>query len=99
MKSECAGCEPYSDEHSKYIPRELVGSHCYKDEIRYECYLIELQLNFRYEEKPQNILLAVHERLDNDLENINFDLSVDRGKVSVNVKEVGYITLNPEQVC
>ncbi|KAL8532953.1 hypothetical protein ACS0TY_009277 [Phlomoides rotata] len=96
--SECAGSEPYLDEHVKYIPRELVGSHGSKCETRYECYLIELQLNFQYDEKPRNILLAVHERLDNDLENFNFDLNVDRGKVAVNVKDVGYFTLSPDEV-
>ncbi|KAL8517841.1 hypothetical protein ACS0TY_009230 [Phlomoides rotata] len=92
------GSEPYLDEHVKYIPRELVGSHGSKCETRYECYLIELQLNFQYDEKPRNILLAVHERLDNDLENFNFDLNVDRGKVAVNVKDVGYFTLSPDEV-
>ncbi|KAL8511973.1 hypothetical protein ACS0TY_018436 [Phlomoides rotata] len=92
------GSEPYLDEHVKYIPRELVGTHGNKSETRYECCLIELRLNFQYDEKPRDILLAVHERLDNDLENFNFDLNVDRGKVTVNVKGVGYITLNPEQV-
>ncbi|XP_011084676.1 endoribonuclease Dicer homolog 2 isoform X1 [Sesamum indicum] len=94
---EC-GYEPYSDECAKYLPPELVGSHGNVSETLYNCYAIELRPNFEYDTKLQDIVLAVHTRLDDDLERSNLDLDVDRGKLIVRIKHVGYVTLNSEQV-
>ncbi|KAI3470366.1 hypothetical protein Pfo_027029 [Paulownia fortunei] len=92
------GYAPYLDERAKYFPPELVGSLGNESEMLYHCYLIELQPNFQSDVKLQDIVLAVHERLDNDLEKLNLDLDVDRGKLIVRVKYIGYVTLNTEQV-
>ncbi|KAL8507745.1 hypothetical protein ACS0TY_018332 [Phlomoides rotata] len=92
------GYEPYVDEQPRYFPRELVGSCVNEAETRFDCYLIELKQDFQYDVKPQSIVLAIRGRLDNDLKFLNLDLDADRGKIIVSVKEVGYVTLNPEQV-
>ncbi|KAL0452252.1 UNVERIFIED_CONTAM: Endoribonuclease Dicer2 [Sesamum latifolium] len=94
---EC-GYEPYSDECAKYLPPELVGSDGNVSETLYNCYVIELRSNFEYDIKLQDIVLAIHTRLDDDLERLNLDLDVDRGKLIVRIKHIGYITLNSEQV-
>lgn len=99
METACTGHEPYVEVQPRYFPCELVGSCANDAETRFDCYLIELKQDFQYEVKPQGILLAIRGRLDNDVENVNFDLDADKGKVIVSVKEVGYVTLNPEQVC
>ncbi|KAK6144956.1 hypothetical protein DH2020_021776 [Rehmannia glutinosa] len=53
---------------------------------------------FQYDVKLQDIVLAVHERLDNGLDDLNIDLGADRGKLIVRVKYIGYMTLTSEQV-
>ncbi|KAK6137785.1 hypothetical protein DH2020_028473 [Rehmannia glutinosa] len=98
MESECTGHVPYLDEHPKYYPPELIGSHGNQSEMRFQCYLIELQPKFQYDVKLQDIVLAVHERLDNGLDDLNIDLGADRGKLIVRVKYIGYMTLTSEQV-
>ncbi|KAL0358761.1 UNVERIFIED_CONTAM: Endoribonuclease Dicer2 [Sesamum angustifolium] len=92
------GYEPYSDECAKYLPPELVGSDGNTSETLYNCYVIELSRNFEYDINLQDIVLAVHTRLDDDLERLNLDLDVDRGKLNVRIKHIGSVTLNCEQV-
>ncbi|KAL0340835.1 UNVERIFIED_CONTAM: Endoribonuclease Dicer2 [Sesamum radiatum] len=93
-----SGYEPYSDECAKYLPPELVGSDGNTSETLYNCYVIELSRNFEYDINLQDIVLAVHTRLDDDLERLNLDLDVDRGKLNVRIKHIGSVTLNCEQV-
>ncbi|GER28274.1 dicer-like 2 protein [Striga asiatica] len=88
----------YMDKHPKYYPQELVGSHGNLSETVFHCYLIVLQPNFQYDVKFQDVLLAVHKRLDNDLESFDIDLDADRGSVVAHVKYFGYVSLSPEQV-
>ncbi|KAL9165554.1 hypothetical protein ABFS82_06G177900 [Erythranthe guttata] len=92
------GSEPYIDEHAKYFPPELIGSCRKESKTHYHCYLIELKANFQYDVQLQEVVLAVHERLDDDIEKVNLDLDVDRGKIIVGIKHIGYISLDSEQV-
>ncbi|XP_057788683.1 endoribonuclease Dicer homolog 2-like isoform X1 [Salvia miltiorrhiza] len=88
----------YLDERARYFPEELIGSHNNKSSMVYFCYLIELEQIFHYDVKPQNIVLAVHKMLHQDLGDFNFDLNADRGKLIVHVKLVGHFTLTPDEV-
>ncbi|XP_022864537.1 endoribonuclease Dicer homolog 2 isoform X3 [Olea europaea var. sylvestris] len=89
---------PYMEEQVQYSPPELVGYHGNESERLYYCYLLELQQEFNYTVQPQDIVLAVRMRLESDVETLNFDLDVDRGKLIVHVKYIGSITLTTELV-
>ncbi|KAL6504014.1 hypothetical protein OROGR_025937 [Orobanche gracilis] len=91
------GHVPYLDDHPKYFPKELVGCNGNESGI-FHCYSIVLQPSFHYEVKFQEVVLAVRERLDNDLENLKIDLDADRGNVSARVKYIGHVYLDSEQV-
>ncbi|KAK2658225.1 hypothetical protein Ddye_004758 [Dipteronia dyeriana] len=96
--SQKIGNEPYKDEHPVYIPNELVN-HCLQEtNTLYYCYLIELKQNFAYDIAVHDIVLAVRTELDSDIANLNFEMEVDRGRLSVNLKYVGPILLNPSLV-
>ncbi|CAA0821254.1 Endoribonuclease Dicer homolog 2 [Striga hermonthica] len=97
-EAEEYGNVSYMDNHPKYYPQELVGPHGNLSETLFHCYLIALQPNFQYDVKFQDVLLAVHKRLDNDLESFDIDLDADRGSVVAHVKYFGYVSLSPEQV-
>lgn len=86
------------EEQVQYSPPELVGYHGNESERLYYCYLLELQQEFNYTVQPQDIVLAVRMRLESDVETLNFDLDVDRGKLIVHVKYIGSITLTTELV-
>ncbi|XP_047956209.1 endoribonuclease Dicer homolog 2 isoform X1 [Salvia hispanica] len=92
------GYEPYLDEQDRYFPEELIGYHNDESKMPYYCYLLELEPNFQYDVKPQNIVLAVHKMLNRDLGEFGFDLNADRGKMIVNVNLVGKLTLTPSEV-
>lgn len=64
----------------------------------YHCYLIELDQKYEYEVSPQGIVLAVRSELEYDVGNVNFDLQVDRGTMTVSMNYVGVIHLTAEQV-
>lgn len=96
--SECTGCEPYAEDHAKYLPPELVHPQEIDSQTLYYCYLIELNPNFQYEVKLQDIVLAVPTRLGYDLEMIDLDLEADRGKITVSSKYLGCLRLTSAQV-
>ncbi|KAK0593324.1 hypothetical protein LWI29_034760 [Acer saccharum] len=96
--SQKIGNEPYKDKHPVYIPNELVNLCLQETEILYYCYQIELKQNFAYDIAVHDIVLAVRTELDSDIANLNFDMEVDRGRLSVNLKYVGPILLNPSLV-
>ncbi|KAK4487897.1 hypothetical protein RD792_003635 [Penstemon davidsonii] len=93
------GNEPYLDDHTKYFPPELVSS-CSKgsSDKPYHFYLVKLEPNFRYDVKLQNVVLAVHERLDIDSETLDLDLDSDRGNILVGLKYIGQHELTSDQV-
>lgn len=64
----------------------------------YECYLIELKQNFNYDVPLHDIILAMRTELEDDILNVNFDMEVDRGTLTVSLKYVGFIELTREQV-
>ncbi|KAJ4721643.1 Endoribonuclease Dicer-like [Melia azedarach] len=64
----------------------------------YHHYLIELKQNFYYDVPVHDIVLAMRTELEPDIANLNFDLEVDRGRLTVNLKHVGVMELTPEQV-
>ncbi|XP_073037868.1 endoribonuclease Dicer homolog 2-like [Primulina eburnea] len=92
-----SGGECSVDEQTKYFPPELINS-CGNGDTVYYCYLIELKQNFQYEVQLQEIVLAVPTRLGYDLEMIDLDLDVDRGKLLVHIKYMEHIILTSEQI-
>ncbi|KAL3650103.1 hypothetical protein CASFOL_006506 [Castilleja foliolosa] len=88
---------PYVEEHPTFFPQELVGSHDDESEMVFQCYSIVLKPRFEYDVKFQEILLAVHEKLD-DLKNLDLELDADRGIVTAQIKYVGYVHMDSEQV-
>ncbi|TQE05974.1 hypothetical protein C1H46_008398 [Malus baccata] len=91
------GSEPYDDEQPSYVPIELVKPWCSNDSsILYHCYFFELKQNFCYEIPVSNIVLGMRSELDHA--NISFDLEVDRGTITVNLKPAGRIHLSSEQL-
>lgn len=97
IESEITGGECNIDEHTKYFPPELINS-CGNGDTVYYCYVIELKQSFQYEVQLQEIVLAVPTRLGYDLEMIDLDLDVDRGKLLVHIKYMEHIILTSEQV-
>ncbi|GFP90070.1 endoribonuclease dicer homolog 2 [Phtheirospermum japonicum] len=91
------GNVPCLEEHPKFFPQELVGSHGDESETVFQCYSIVLDPKFEYDVKFQEILLAVREKLD-DLKNLDLELDADRGSVIAEIKYVGYVHLDSEQV-
>nr|AUH15438.1 dicer-like 2 protein [Dimocarpus longan] len=89
------GNELYNDEHPIYIPSEVVDQCLQETNTLYFCYLIELKRKFEYDIPVQDIVLAVRTELESDIENFNFDMEVDRGRLSVSLKYVGNIQLQP----
>ncbi|KAL3833910.1 hypothetical protein ACJIZ3_008646 [Penstemon smallii] len=92
------GNEPYLDDHTKYFPPELVSSCNKESSIElYHYYLVKLEPNFQYDVKLQNVVLAVHERLDIDSEMLDLDLDADRGIILVGLKYIGQHELTSDQ--
>lgn len=93
------GSEPYDDEQPSYVPIEQVKPWCSNDSsILYHCYFIQLKQNFCYKIQVSNIVLSRRSELDHDIPNISFDLEVDRGTITANLKPAGQIHLSSEQV-
>ncbi|KAL3833920.1 hypothetical protein ACJIZ3_008656 [Penstemon smallii] len=93
------GNEPYLDDHTKYFPPELVSSCSKGSSVElYHFYLVKLEPNFQYDVKLQNVILAVHERLDIDSEMLDLALDADRGKILVGLKYIGQHELTSDQV-
>ncbi|KAH9670561.1 Endoribonuclease Dicer [Citrus sinensis] len=92
------GNEPYDAEHPIYFPPELVNQCPQDTKITYHCYLIELKQNFNYDIPAHDIVLAVRTELESEIKKVNFDLEVDRGRLTVNLKHLGKIQLTPDKV-
>ncbi|KAH9734176.1 Endoribonuclease Dicer [Citrus sinensis] len=92
------GNEPYDAEHPIYFPPELVNQCPQDTKITYHCYLIELKENFNYDIPAHDIVLAVRTELESEIKKVNFDLEVDRGRLTVNLKHLGKIQLTPDKV-
>ncbi|KAF3452493.1 hypothetical protein FNV43_RR02926 [Rhamnella rubrinervis] len=92
------GNQPYDDEQPSYVPVEMIGLVGPRDaSITYHCYTVELKQSFEYEIPVHNVVLCMRSQLEFDIGNMNFDLQVDRGNLSVNFRYVGIIQLSPEQ--
>ncbi|KAH9670547.1 Endoribonuclease Dicer [Citrus sinensis] len=92
------GNEPYNAEHPIYFPPELVNQSPQDTKITYHCYLIELKQHFNYDISARNIVLAMRTELESEIKKVNFDLEVERGRLTVNLKHLGRIQLIPNQV-
>ena len=69
-----------------------------KSITKYYCYLMELKQNFDYKFPVHNIMLLVRSQLKIDDQSMGIELEVDRGILTVNLKSVGLIRLNSNQV-
>ena len=65
---------------------------------KYYCYLMELKQNFGYKFPVHNIMLLVRSELNMDDKSVGIELEADRGILTVNLKYVGPIHLNSNQV-
>ncbi|XWS63587.1 hypothetical protein CRYUN_Cryun06bG0113500 [Craigia yunnanensis] len=92
------GREPYNDDQPIFFPPELVNQCSVKSLTKYYCYLMELKQNFDYKFPVHNIMLLVRSQLKIDDQSMGIELEVDRGILTVNLKYVGLIRLNSNQV-
>ncbi|XP_068342103.1 endoribonuclease Dicer homolog 2-like [Pyrus communis] len=94
------GREPSDDEQPRYVPIELVKPPCSNDaSVMYHCYLIELKPNFDCDIPVSDIVLGTRNELDCDtIANMNFELQVQGGPLTVNFKHAGDVSLSSEQV-
>ncbi|CAL2272010.1 unnamed protein product [Prunus armeniaca] len=91
--------EPYDDEQPSYVPAELVKPWGSNDaSVLYHCYLIEMKQNFCSHIPVNNVVLGLRSELNCDIANMNFDLVVDKGTITVNFKKAAEIHLSSEQV-
>ncbi|KAJ4721640.1 Endoribonuclease Dicer-like [Melia azedarach] len=93
-----SGGEPYKEEQPIYFPPELVNQCTQETNTTYHRYLIELKQNFHHDVPVHDIVLAMRTELESDIVNLKFDLEVDGGGLTVNLKRVGVVQLTPEQV-
>lgn len=82
-----------------YIPKIVVQQGLPQSETVYYCYLIQIKQHFEYPIRVEDIVLAVRTELEADAANFNFDMDVDRGVLSISLKYVGAIQLEPSMVC
>ncbi|CAN6586335.1 unnamed protein product [Malus baccata var. baccata] len=94
------GREPCDDEQPRYVPTELVKPPCSNDaSVMYRCYLIKLKQSIDCDIPVSDIVLATRNKLDCDtIANMNFELQVQRGPLTVNFKYAGDVNLCSEQV-
>ncbi|XAR65808.1 Ribonuclease III [Bertholletia excelsa] len=93
------GNETYIDQQVNYVPPELVSYPCANGSVvSYHCYLIELNRNFEYNIPLQHVVLGVRVELEFNDENVAFELDVERGKLTVQLKYAGLVNLTYEQV-
>ncbi|KAJ4721644.1 Endoribonuclease Dicer-like [Melia azedarach] len=94
-----SGSEPGTYEQPIYFPPELVNQCPQESKITYHCYLIELKQKFDFNVSVHDIVLATRTELESDIiANMNLDLQVDRGILTVNLKHIGVMHLTPEEV-
>ncbi|KAG7967645.1 hypothetical protein I3843_08G109100 [Carya illinoinensis] len=92
------GNEPCIDKQPSYFPPELVGHLPKHSNILHHYYLIELEQKFVYDIQVHDIVLVLRNKLEAELGSLHFDLHVDRGRLTVNLKYVGEINLTTDQV-
>ncbi|XP_018499676.2 endoribonuclease Dicer homolog 2 [Pyrus x bretschneideri] len=87
------------DEQPRYVPAELVKPPSSNDaSVMYHCYLIKLKQNFDCDIPVSDIVLGTRNKLDWDtIANMNFDLKVQRGPLTVNFEYAGDVNLCSEQ--
>ncbi|BBH07245.1 dicer-like 2, partial [Prunus dulcis] len=86
-------------EFLSYVPAELVKPWCSNDaSVLYHCYLIQMKQNFCSHIPVNNVVLGLRSELNCDIANMNFDLVVDKGTITVNFKKATEIHLSSEQV-
>uniref|UniRef100_A0A803KMM7 Uncharacterized protein n=1 Tax=Chenopodium quinoa TaxID=63459 RepID=A0A803KMM7_CHEQI len=89
--------EPYDEDQARYIPPEIVGDGPrYSD--TYHSYLMELKLDFHSDIPVHDIIVVFKSELASDVGNMQFDMEVDWGNMSVDIKYAGKINLSDEQV-
>ncbi|XVE75158.1 hypothetical protein DITRI_Ditri12bG0072900 [Diplodiscus trichospermus] len=98
IDAEEIGREPYNDDQPIFFPPELVNQCSMESITKYYCYLMELKQNFHYEFPVHNIMLLVRSQLEVDESSVGIELEVDRGILTVNLKYIGLIRLNSDQV-
>lgn len=87
----------YVNEHDIYVPSELVGQGLNNGAKTYYCYMLELDRSFSYDITMDHLILATSSELNFD-EDVSFELEVDRGCLTVQVKYAGAINLTSEEV-
>ncbi|XP_061352995.1 endoribonuclease Dicer homolog 2-like [Gastrolobium bilobum] len=90
--------EDFGNEQPSYVPSELVSYSSNTCNVTYYCYLIELSLDFNYDISVNDIVLAMRSELDSEITSTSFDMCVDRGNMSVNLRHVETIHLSPDEV-
>lgn len=90
--------EPYCEDQARYIPPEIVsdGLRCSSD--TYHSYLMELKQDFYSDIPVHDLFLVFKTELPSDVGNMHFDMDVDWGNLSVDIKYAGKINLTDEQV-
>ncbi|KAL8144233.1 hypothetical protein V2J09_017265 [Rumex salicifolius] len=78
--------EPYNDEHTIYIPPELVSGALIEHSVLYHCYIIELKAGFVSNVPVNNLILVVNNELDLDTGSTLWDLEVNHGTIGVELK-------------
>ncbi|KAL2941463.1 Endoribonuclease Dicer-like protein 2 [Bienertia sinuspersici] len=90
--------EPYNEDQSMYIPHEIVGEGPKHSSDEYYSYLMELKQDFYSDIAVHDIIMLSRTELASDVGNMHFDMEVDWGNMSVNVRYTGRIHLTNEQV-
>uniref|UniRef100_A0A803L442 Uncharacterized protein n=1 Tax=Chenopodium quinoa TaxID=63459 RepID=A0A803L442_CHEQI len=91
--------ELYDEDQARYIPPEIVGDgpRCL-DTLTYHSYSMELKQDFYSDIPVHDIIVVFKSKLASDVGNMQFDMEVDWGKMSVDIKYAGMINLSDEQV-
>ncbi|CAO2832596.1 unnamed protein product [Amaranthus hypochondriacus] len=89
--------KPYDVNQGRYIPSEIVSDGPGHLSDEYHSYLIELKPDFHYDIPVHDIILVTKTELASDVGNTNFDMEVDWGNMSINIKYKGRINLTCKQ--
>ncbi|XP_039045031.1 endoribonuclease Dicer homolog 2-like [Hibiscus syriacus] len=95
---EETGKEPYNDDQPIFYPPELVTQGSQEPLAKYYCYLMELNQNFDCEFPVHNVVLLLRNQLEMDERSVEFEMEVDRGALTVNLKHIGSISLYSDQI-
>ncbi|MED6180145.1 hypothetical protein PIB30_007656 [Stylosanthes scabra] len=97
MEQDSGNNEP----QPRYVPSELVNSSTKADcNLTYYCYLIELKQDYEYHISVHDIVLAMRTQLPSEIiaNTQLFELSAQRGNLSLNLRQVETINLTPREV-